>query len=339
MNRSLTETLPSVRQHVPLLGRKTSVRLALLPLGSRTVPIEQILYIGGSLATVTVDDVAAGAESFILVVNTSFTYTFAATVANTKKEIAYGLMKLVNAGNSGAKAQMLREVAGDWVFDIYQPTGTLTVVNTGTTTIGSLDVAAVVTGSTAPAKNATSITLLNTVRGIIPTGQYIQFVEADGDERLVKLTTDVTSGSALACVALNEGITTGAQAIYPVELYDRVDAGNDRSFTISDFETFNTDGKKDGVITTSVASASLNGNFYEFCPGYNSWIDAADAGREVFLYIIDPAPKADWTGRIFQGACLLTQSSKSRAVAGFITNNLSARFLIPQPEIPASPIA
>jgi hypothetical protein len=340
MTRSLTETLPSVRQHVPLLGRKTAVRLALLPLGLRTQPVEQILYIGGSFATVTVDDVAAGAESFVLVINTSFTYTFAATAANTKKEIAYGLMKLINAGNSGAKAQMLREAAGaDWTFDVYQPTGTLTVANTGTTTVASLDVSAVTTGTTAPLKGATSITILNTVRAIIPAGQYLQFVEADGDERLVKLTADVSSGSTLTVAALPEAISTGAQAIYPVELYDRTDAGNDRSFTVSDFETFNTGGKKDGVVTTSDASATLSGNFYEFCPGYNSWVDAAEDGREVYLYIIDPAPKTDWTGRIFKGAALLTSSSKGRAVAGFITNNLAARFLVPEPEVPAAPIA
>jgi hypothetical protein len=333
--------LPSTKKHVPQLARKTAVRVALLPTGVRVKPTEQILYIGGSWATVTVDDVTS-TNSYVLVLDTSYTYTYTAGSTDNKEKVAYELMKKVNAGTGahGIVAQHLRvNSSGDYFFDLYKATGaTFTLANTGTTTVGELDVSSVTNGTTAPAKGATSITLLNAVTGAIQENQYLQAIEADGDERLIKLTATVSSGSTLSVATLDEAISSGAQIIFPVELYDRTSADTSEKADTKDFATFNTGGKKDLVVTATSAEVKLGGNFFERCPGYNTIAYAAKEGREVWGIIQDPPYQDGWYPRLEEGAMLFTSKDKARSQDGFVTNDLSATFAGGSTETPARPI-
>jgi hypothetical protein len=338
---SIGMALPSTRSHVPLLARKSAVRVALLPQGLRTKPTAQILYIGGSVATVTVDDVTS-TNSYVLVIDGTYTYTYTAGSTDTKETVAYQLMKKINAGTAshGVTAQHLhKNSSDDYVFDLYKPTGSaFTVANTGTTTSGELDVSSVTNGSTAATKGATSITLLNSVTAAIQEGQYLQAVEADGDERLFQLTATVTSGTSLSVASLPEGISSGAQIIFPVELYDRSSADSSEKSDTKDFSTFNTGGKKDYVATTSGTEIKLSGNFYEGCPGFNTAKYAAANGRELYVLLQDPPYKDDWEPRYEEGAALVTARDKKRSGDGFVTNDLTFQFAGTITETPARPI-
>ena len=334
----------TTRSHAPMQGRLASCFVALLPTGVRTEPTEQILYAGGAACTVTIDNYVSG-NDYVLVATVSsvdYTYSYTATATDTKKKIAYELMKLINAqtATTGLTAEMLYEASTDPVFQIHHASSTAftAIANTGSDVATDVDLSAVASSASGAAIGATSITLLQAIRGTINAGQYLQFVEPDGDERLVRVSTTVSSGTTLSVVALNEAIAPGSKAIYPVELYDRTSADDSDSVNFSEFQTWSTGGQTDGVATGKSKEVSLGGIFYEGDAAYNTLQYALDNGREVYAILSDPPYKDDWTPRKVKGAATLSGKSKARPVDGFVSNDISLRFLGNYSEVAAAPI-
>jgi hypothetical protein len=329
--------LPSTRKHVPQLGRLSSVTLALLPTGLRPQPVKQILYIGGYYSNTKI--VTAAEETYVNVVaGTNFSY--AAGASDSKKKIAYELFKLINAGATGVSAENLRDDgSGNWMYDLYHPSTTFTNANTGSTTPSNIEVASVSGNTTEIAKGATSIALVNSVLGDIQPNQYLQAVDALGNEKLFQLSAIAeASDTSLSVNALNEAISAGSKVIFPVELYDRNQADTSESNNVQEFQTFNSGGRTDSVVTGTSATVALGGNFYEFCPAYNTLAYAVENGRECWLIIADPAVRDEWTRRTTEGAAKITGRTKARPVGGFVTNDLSGRFDGDVIETPAAPI-
>ncbi len=336
------QLLSSARDHVPLQAQNMGIQVALLPLGVRTKPVDQILYIGGSFATVTVDDVTTANAYTLVIGGTSVTYS--ATASDTKKTVAYNLMIAANAvtATTGVTAEFLREGAGgDWVFNLYKPTGSVfTLANTGTTTPAELDVSAVTNSGTAIAKGATTIALTNTLLGAIQANQYLQAVDADGFERLIKLSATANTGaSSLAVSPVAEGIAAGSRILFPPELFDRTEANSSSSTAVADLPiTNNSSATTDAVITSRTVTVSLGGNWFEDCPGANTAIYADNNQREFWLRIVDPIPRDGFLPRIEEGAAILTGREKTRPVGQGLTNSLSARFVGEVYDTPAQPI-
>jgi hypothetical protein len=333
-------TAPQVRSHVPLLGRETGVQLALLPKGVRIKPVDQILYVGGFLGTYKIVTVTA-TSSYVLLIGSN-TYTVVAGTADTPKSVAYKLIDLVNAETSihGCTAQNPRLVSGDdWILDVYHPTTTFTLAKTGTTTTGDVTVVATAGNTTAIAKSATSIAILNALEGAIQKDQYLQALDNNGIEYLIKLTATAAVGAtSLSVAALDEGIPAGSQIGFPVEFFDRTDADTNEKIDKADFLTFNTAGRTDGVATKITAEGKLGGLFYERCPSYNTAAFASSNGREVWLVISDPVYRDGWNRRKIEGPALILSRDKARKADGFITNDMSYQFLGAPTETPAAPL-
>lgn len=331
---------PQVRSHVPLLGRETGVQLSLLPKGVRIKPVDQILYIGGFVGTYKVISVT-DTSSYVLLIGSN-TYTVVADEFDSPKSVIYKLIQLVNAETSihGCTAQNPRFVSGDdWILDVRHPDTTFTLAKTGTTTVGDVTVVATAGNTTAIAKGATSIALVKALEGDIQKDQYLQAVDENGIEYLIRLSaTAVAGATSLSVVALDEGIPSGSQVGFPVEFFDRTSADSSQKSDTADFITFNTAGQSDGVATKITNEGKLGGLFYERCPGYNTAAFASGNGREVWLIIIDPVFRDGWSRRSIEGAAIITSQDKPRGVDGFISNDLSYRFNGPVIETPAAPL-
>ncbi len=329
---------PQVRSHVPLLGRDTGVQLALLPKGIRIAPVDQILYVGGYLAPFTVTTVTATSSYIAVVAGVSHTVVAGAT--DTQKSVAYKLIDLINAGSTGAIAQNPRNTSGSiWVFDIYRPLTTFTLAATGTTTPADVTAGAVAGNATAIAKGAVSISVLGSLRGDIQKDQYLQALDNNGIEYLIRLAaTAIAGATSLSVVALDEAIPAGSQIGFPVEFFDRTDADTNQKIDSSDFLTFNTAGNSDAVATKITTEGKLGGIFYERCPSYNTAVVASAGGSEVYLRIIDPLYRTGWSQRTIEGPALIQSQDKSRKSDGFITNDMSYRFLGAPIEKAATPL-
>lgn len=329
---------PQVRAHVPLLGRETGVQLALLPKGLRIAPVDQILYIGGYLGTYTVTSVTSTSSYVAVVAGTAYTVVAGAT--DTQKSVAYKLMDLINAGSTGAIAQNPRNTSDNiWVFDIYRASTTFTLAATGTTTPADVTAGAVAGNTTAISKGATSITVLGELRGDIQKDQYLQALDSNGIEYLIRLAAIATAGStSLSVVALDEAIPAGSQIGFPVEFFDRTDADTNEKVDKADFLTFNTAGRTDGVATKITSEGKLGGLFYERCPSYNTAAFASSNGREVWLRILDPVYRDGWSRRIIEGPAIILSRDKARKADGFITNDMSYQFVGAPTESAAAPL-
>lgn len=331
---------PQVRAHVPLLGRETGVQLALLPNKIRVKPVDQILYVGGYIGTYKVVSVTA-ASSYVLLIGAN-TYTVIAVAADKPISIAYKLIDMVNSETSihGCTAQNPRLVSGDdWIFDVIHPTTTFTLAKTGTTTPGDVDVVATAGNNTAIAKGATSITVLKALEGAIQKDQFLQALDSNGFEYLIRLAaTAVAGATSLSVFALNEAIPAGSQIGFPVEFFDRTDADTNEKVDKADFLTFNTAGRTDAVATKIATEGKLGGLFYEGCPASNTAGFATSSGREVWLIISDPESRTGWKRRTIEGAALILSRDKSRKADGFITNDMSYQFLGVPLETPAAPL-
>ncbi|MDX1976463.1 MAG: hypothetical protein SFT94_02210 [Pseudanabaenaceae cyanobacterium bins.68] len=324
------ERIDKLRSHAPSQGRESRVYLSLLAKGERIRPIEQDLVAAGFTGLVTVTAVTATSSYVLVVAGTS--YTVVAGSTDTKKTVANKLMALINQSASH-RAVNLRSSSGNWLFNVIGQ-ATFSLANTGTTTAGDLTVGSVAGSSTAIARGATTITLPFAIRGKIPAGQWLQFVDPSGFEYLAKITITAQDGATtLNVAAIEEVIPAGSTCIYPPELTDRREASINDSYEWEGFRTFNTDGFEDAVFTGSSAEIALGGLYYEFDAGYRTISEGIRQGREFYAIVEYGNQREGYTKPRKEAVVGFANKEQPLSVDGLIEGNFSGKCLSPSVEL------
>ncbi|MBW4648911.1 MAG: hypothetical protein KME06_09435 [Kastovskya adunca ATA6-11-RM4] len=182
-------------------------------------------------------------------------------------------------------------------------------------------------GAAGPAKGATTITLAGAPTNVIQSGQRLLFVDEDGNEFIAVVSAKPTS-TALSVRALDEAIPPGATAQFPVKMWDRTDSGVDRSYNMASVNHYDDGGTRDGVSTGSEKNISLPGIYYEKNAGLITCLHAADQGIPIWIRRELPPPSdAFSTGRVIEGAGLITGAPDSAPTDNFVTMDLNASFV------------
>ncbi|MBW4484886.1 MAG: hypothetical protein KME14_20315 [Tildeniella torsiva UHER 1998/13D] len=168
----------------------------------------------------------------------------------------------------------------------------------------------------------TTLTVTETITANIQAGQYLMFTDlTTGIEYLVKVATNVSSGSAIAIeVAIpGDGIPDGAVAQFPAYMWDRSAADLDRSFNRFTFSNFNTGGDETGIVTGGARGLATPGIYHPKNDGYFTALHAANNGRYVYVQRI--------TGdQVIEGPCSVTAAPSASPSDGAVSADLTFTF-------------
>jgi len=170
--------------------------------------------------------------------------------------------------------------------------------------------------------DGTTITVTQTIAANIQAGQYLRFTHpTTAEDHVVRVATTVSSGSdiTIAKAVAGTGIPDGAESAFPGALWDRTGADVDRSYNRSTFNTFNTGGDEDGVVTGASRTITLPGIYHRNNEGYLTALFAAENGREVWVTRI--------VGKqITEGPCVVTAAPSASPVDGPVGADLTLAF-------------
>jgi hypothetical protein len=159
-------------------------------------------------------------------------------------------------------------------------------------------------GATAAAA-ATSITITMSpaITREIVAPIYLLFVDLNGQEDLVKVTSNIAVGATtLTVAALKRAIAEDAEAIYPVSIAGRESASFTNNNTQQDINVFENDGYKDNVTTVLGGMLQLNGFYNPLDAGWNTFNHTLREFKEVYIEIEYPKPAPHYTtGQIIKG--------------------------------------
>lgn len=233
-------------------GREAKVYVSLPPSGSRARVLDQVLYVGGFTATVTIVAVPTAGNYVLTLAGTAHTYI--AGAAPTPTQIIDGLIALVNAGSTGVKAVNPNYTTR--TFSVVRGT-TFTATQTSPNTNADMTVSAI-SGAATAAKLATTIALLAATTVEMQVGQPLMFVDIDGFQFIATLSAiAIVGATSLSVKPLDEAIPAGSSAEFPVYVFDLKDSGITRGYSLQAATDYNTGSDRDGVITGGEKSAFL----------------------------------------------------------------------------------
>lgn len=191
-----------------------------------------------------------------------------------------------------------------------------------------------VVGAAGAAKGATTIPLTAAITAdpddVLPqAGQYLMFVDADGIERICKLSATVQPGDDdLTVTPLPEPIAAEMESEYPTYLWDRTAADVDRSYSLSSVTTFNTGDSRDGVITGNEKGLTVPGLYYFQNAAYKTALAAADEGRECWVFREMRRPSDAYKqGDVIQAAAVVTAAPSASPVDGQVSADLTFAYV------------
>lgn len=202
--------------------------------------------------------------------------------------------------------------------------------------------AAVVTLGAAVNAAATTMTITAIdlgAGGVIGKGNYLRFVDGDGQERLVQVNAEVANGdTTITIVPAVEAIASGATAQWPPYVLHRTNKDTSKSTALDSFSTHDTGGNRSGTAGERAVDATLNGVDTFYNAGLRNLEYAEQAKLAAYVRIQDPAPKTGMVGRILEGPAHVASLANARPV-GNITADISLNFLGNPTEIAAAAAA
>lgn len=181
-------------------------------------------------------------------------------------------------------------------------------------------------GAAGSPKGATTVTIAPLPAGtLIPSGTYLNFQEANGAEKIARLTADAVGGdTALDVAPLPEAVGAGATADWPLRLRGRTNANLDRTGNRVTAITFDDDGYENGLTSSISNGLTTDGNWLPLDAGYATVEYAFNELKEVYIKLELPVPSSAYSkGRVYKGPASITGMPLAASADGVITGNVS----------------